>query len=204
MFDKLKSMVWQENDGAKPQAPPATRSHQPVTQPVTQQVAQQEGSVLDLGILTETLDAAVNGSSGFADYIAFQLKADALASVISDEPTRFKAAGATSGISKDVLIASVNSSVAILSAEAENFETAYVGQAATAIQAETDNISNLEILITAKAEELASLQAQKAASQQNLLTATADLAKAKIDFGSVYQALTNKYATIAGKIQQYL
>lgn len=215
MFQQLKSMVWDSsasdkatNKTAEDAKKVQTAAPQPV-QPVHTTGYIQSASipaepVLDIQALTVLIDQHIAEHPGFVPFATFAEKEAALATVISDEGTRFKAAGATAGIPKDVLLGSVNVSTEVLAAEAKNFEDTYCALVSS-------NIAQNEAEIQQLAEQIAELNSRvvelvrSSDEKRTLVTRqTAELAKARIDYASINTTLANRYQTLASKIQQYL
>lgn len=215
MFQQLKSMVWDSSasdkaanktaEDAKKVQTTAALEPQPVhTTGYIQPASIPAEPVLDIQALTTLIDQHIAEHPGFVPFATFAEKEAALATVISDEGTRFKAAGATAGIPKDVLLGSVNVSAEVLAAEAKNFEDTYCTQVSS-------NIAQNEAEIQQLAEQIAELNSRvvelvrSSDEKRTLVTRqTAELAKARIDYASINTTLANRYQTLASKIQQYL
>jgi hypothetical protein len=205
MFDKMKSMVWQDDSKlSKPQTPVQKPSGLQMPQPLQQPDPVSIDSVLDVAQVSAAIEALIVSNPAFADVITFQSKADALAAVITDEATRFKAASATSGMTKEQVILSVASAQQVLVDEAANFESSFVSANEANIQMLNNNSLALTQEIDNLTTHLSELSEQKNAVQKESVSKVAELAKAKIDFVSVTQSLNNKYTQLAGKFQQYL
>lgn len=219
MFQQLKSMVWDSSaadkaaaektaDAAKKAPTMAATVPQPPQPPHTTGFVQATSisaePVLDIQALTTMIDQHITEHPGFVPFATFAEKEAALATVISDEGTRFKAAGATAGIPKDVLLGSVNVSAEVLAGEAKNFEETYCAQVSSNIAQNEAEIEQLAAQIAELNSRVIELVRSSDEKRAAVTRQTAELAKARIDYASINTTLANRYQTLASKIQQYL
>jgi hypothetical protein len=222
MFDKLKSLVW--TDDTPGQTPAVTTQPAkyvtPPRDPVSEAAltdmfsslgdyneddpAAKNDSVLDTKKIEATIRAIIEGHPDFAKYLKFTTAASALEKVIQVESTRMQAAQATTALTKDELIASINSNAAVLANEAANFASTFVATAEQNIDSLTMNLRMNADDIGLATARLGELAKAKEVLNHEIMTKTSELAKAKIDFESVTKSISTKYNEVSAKLQQYL
>lgn len=209
MLGKLKDLVWTSDE---PQAAPtpAPAPQQTQAAPIntgfqfSQDVAAPVDPVLDVEGIRSAIVGVIEQQPGFADFMKFSAASAALEKVIPIEGTRMQAAQATSGLTKEQLLASVNTFTAVLEGEAQNFNQSYVGAAEQNIQLVNGEITAIDGEIQALTAKLAELSQRRQELVADGMTKSSELAKAKIDFESITKSITARYTDAANKIQQYL
>jgi hypothetical protein len=160
--------------------------------------------VLDVATIQADIVAVIESQPAFADYLKFANANLSLEKVIVIEGTRLQAAQATTGLTKDQLLASLAVSTAVLESEAQNFEASYVAQAEAAIGDLNSQVTTIDTQLQELTQQLNELSQQKEAITNDALNRSSELAKAKIDFASVAKQVSNRYADAANKIQLHL
>jgi len=210
MFSKLKDMVWQSDEPAKDQvATPAPQAPVQVAPMSTgfqfsQEVAAPVDPVLDVEGIRSAIVGVIESQPGFADFMKFSAASAALEKVIPIEGTRMQAAQATSGLTRDQLLASVGTFTAVLESEAQNFQQSYVGAAEQNIQLVNNEVTTIDGEIQALTAKLAELSTRRQELVADGMTKSAELAKAKIDFDSIVKSITARFTEASTKLQQYL
>lgn len=211
MFSKLKDMVWQSDEkpvDPAPQAAPqqAPAQHAPMNAGFQfgAEVAAPVDPVLDVEGIRSAIVGVIESQPGFADFMKFSAASAALEKVIPIEGTRMQAAQATSGLTKEQLLASVNTFTAVLEGEAQNFNQSYVGAAEQNIQLVNNEVAAIDGEIQALTAKLAELSGRRQELVADGMTKSSELAKAKIDFDSITKSITARYTDAANKLQQYL
>jgi len=211
MFDKLKSMVWTSDEPAQtPAATPAPAPQPAQATPMNQnfqfatEVAAPVDPVLDVDGIRTAIVSVIETQPGFADFMKFAAASAALEKVIPIEGTRMQAAQATSGLTRDQLLASVNTFTGVLEGEAQNFQTSYVAAAEQNIQLVNNEVGTIDGEIQALTAKLAELSTRRQELVADGMTKSSELAKAKIDFDSIMKSITARYTDAANKIQQFL
>jgi hypothetical protein len=223
MFDKLKSLVWTDDNVGQPPAaaaqptkyvPPAYDAAHEAS--ITAMFATNAGtfdenegtqandSVLDTKKIEATIRAIIEGHPDFAKYLKFTNAAVALEKVIQVESTRMQAAQATTALTKDELVASVSSYSAILANESTNFVSSFVATAEQNLESLNQHLRMNADDINLATAHLGELAKAKEVLNHEIMTKTSELAKAKIDFESVTKSISKKYDEVSAKLQQYL
>jgi hypothetical protein len=161
-------------------------------------------SVLDVAHVEGQLVGLIENDPGFQAYKRFSDAAGQLADIITDESTRYKAAAKTSGTDVTVLTQSLGTWQTVLATEQTQFAAGFVAGNEQEIQAINAEAAAVESQIVELAQKLSDLSAQKAKLEQDAIQRTAELGKAKIDFESVVQTLTNRYTAIHNKLSKFL
>lgn len=196
-------------------APAATAATAPVMQTVTPSatlsnvpsVAESYSdvpSVLDTVAVEAQIIQIVESNPAFLAFKTLSDAADKMLSILPDEKTRFKAASATTALTLAEVQPSLESWKGIVDAEGVNFNESYVLHAESNIAMVNTQIGEAEQKLDQLTKELGELSEQKNKLMQEKVQREAELAKAKIDFNSVIQTVTNRYTSIATKLAQYL
>jgi hypothetical protein len=185
-------------------AAPVAEAAIPVTQFVPVQISSDTPSVLDVAIVEAGIESQIQCHPDFAPFVSFSDSTTSLAAVIVDESTRFKAAQATSKVAKADLIAAVGAANSVIAAEQANFEGSFVANAMNEIQTVQAEEAAVTEQIQQLTEQLGQLSERKNALAKDSVSRTAELAKAKIDFASVVQVVSKRYADITTKLNQFL
>jgi hypothetical protein len=187
-------------------APPPMPAVQPALGVTAAPIAQtQVESAIDTAQVEAQIEELIKGQPDFVQFSTFQKSVESLASVTGlDEATRYQAAAATSGLTQAALVTSVSSFKAVLDAAQADFDTNFVGQAEANIQSLNDQSAAVVAQIGELTKQLGELSEKKTDLTKQVTAAGATLAKAKIDFASVSQTITNRYSEIALKLQQYV
>ena len=204
MFAKLKDMVWVSDEkSATPAVQPQAKPVQ-VAAPTSLEVPMPVAPVLDVEAIRAAIVNAIEQQPAFADFLKFSNASAALEKVILVEATRMQAAQATTGLTREQLLASLNTFVAVLDGEVQNFQTAYVGTAEQNIQVVNDQVAAINVEIQELTGKLAELSNKKEELARDALTKSSELAKAKIDFDSIVKSITARYNDFATKVQHFL
>lgn len=211
--DRIKAFVFEEESdktkepvdakGTVPASDPPP--HAPV--PEAQQAAvpiEHTGTGLDVPAVEEHIDHQIQSSTAFAPVVAFLKMAESMKNVIGDEKQRFQAAQAATSTPTDALLTAVKSYSSVLQREAANFEQTFVAQAESEIHALSDQEKQLGEQIGDLQAQLSRLSARKEELGAQSIAKAADLAKARIDFGSVSSTLNKRYSDLTAKLQQHL
>lgn len=217
-FGGLKNLVFEPE---APKAPPVSEAPIPAA-PVPQTAIAANGataaafldgvpgaygdvaSVLDVAHVETQLVGLIENEPAFQAYKRFNDSATQLADIISDEGTRYKAAAKTSGTDVVALTQSLSTWQTVLDAEKGQFAAGFVAGNEQEIAAINAQAANVESQIVELAQKLSDLSAQKAKLEQEAIQRTVELGKAKIDFDSVIQTLTNRYTAINNKLLKFL
>jgi hypothetical protein len=211
--DRIKAFVFEEESGktkepvdAKGAAPaPDSPPNAPVPE-ASQDVAPIEHTAagLDVPAVEEHVDHQIQSNPAFAPVVAFLKMAESMKNVIGDEKQRFQAAQAATSTPTDALLTAVKSYSSVLQREAANFEQTFVAQAQSEIQTLSEQEKQLGEQIGELQAQLSKLSAHKEELGAQSIARVGDLAKARIDFGSVSSTLNKRYSDLAAKLQQHL
>lgn len=202
MFKALKGLVFTDDTPVAPTQAPVQQARPASLTPNIEMPPVD--SVLDTASIQASIVGIIEQEPGFANYAKFATASGALEKVILVEGTRLQAAQATTGLTRDQLIESLSTFQGILANETANFQAQYVASSEQAIEALNTQSAAIADQIQQLTGQLAQLSNEKEALISDALTKSGELAKAKIDFNSVVQTITNRYAGEATKLQQYL
>lgn len=205
---KLRDMVFvpDANETPAPQAAQPAAQAPPVAQSTAinhVDLATTE-SVLDVAGLMNIIQGVINDEPQYAKFAKFQAASAALEKVILVEGTRMQAAQATTGLTREELLNSLNAHANILASEAQNFTDTYVAASEAQVQGLNADADDLAAEIQVLTTRLAELSTKR---EERIAEATAkstEIAKAKIDFESVTRTIANRHGDISTKLQQYL
>lgn len=161
-------------------------------------------SVLDTAAVEAQIVQIVETNPAFLAFKTLSDAADKMLSILPDEKTRFKAASATTTLTLAEVQPSLDSWKAIVDSEGANFASTYVAQADGNIAMVNSQIDDAEQKLNELTKQLGELSEQKNKLMQEKVQREAELAKAKIDFNSVIQTVTNRYTVMSAKLAQYL
>lgn len=202
MFKALKGLVFTEDAPVIP-TPAPVQQNRPMSMTPNIEMMPVD-SVLDTTTILASIIGIIEQEPGFANYARFAATSTALEKVILIEGTRLQASQATTGLTRDQLLESLATYQGVLTNETANFQAHFINSAEQSIQALNEQSTALADQIQQLTGQLAEVSNQKEALISDALTKSSELAKAKIDFNSVVQTITNRYADVATKLQQYL
>lgn len=196
-------------------APASTATTAPVMQTVVPSAAlsnvpsaadaySEVPSVLDTAVVEAQIVQIVESNPAFLAFKTLSDAADKMLSILPDEKTRFKAASATTTLTLAEVQPSLDSWKGIVEAEGANFNQTYVAQADSNISLVNSQIAAAEQELDQLTKTLGELSEHKNKLMQEKVQRESELAKAKIDFNSVIQTVTNRYTGMASKLAQYL
>ncbi len=161
-------------------------------------------SVLDTAVVEAQIIQIVETNQAFLAYTTLSDAAAAMAGVIPQEKVRFQAASATTKLTLAEVQPSLDSWKAVVDGEKASFETSYVGSSQDNIAAVEAQIGAVDQELTELTKRLGVLSDQKNDLMHEKVQRESELAKAKIDFNSVIQTVTNRYTVMAANLVQYL
>jgi len=211
--DRIKAFVFEDESG-KTKEPVDAAGEVPASDPPPHAsvseapqaaaVIEQSGTGLDVPAVEDHIDQQIQSNQAFAPVAAFLKMAESMKSVIGDEKQRFQAAQAATNTPTDALLGAVKSYASVLEHETTAFEQTFVAQAEGEIRALGDQEKQLSQQISDLQAKLSNLNARKEEIGAQSIAKAGDLAKAKIDFGSVSSTLNKRYTDLAAKLQQHL
>lgn len=211
--DRIKAFVFEDESGKAKEPVDATGGapasdsppHAAVSEaPQAATAIEHTGTGLDVSAVEEHIDHQIQGNQAFAPVAAFLKMAESMKNVIGDEKQRFQAAQAATSTPTDTLLSAVRSYSSVLEHETSTFEQTFVAEAEKEIHALSDQEKQLSQQISDLQAKLSNLSVRKEEVGAQSIAKAGDLAKARIDFGSVSSTLTKRYADLAAKLQQHL
>jgi len=206
MLGKLKGLIFVDESADK-QTENITKpapAVQPQVQAAPQVVVTAETPSINAPEIKAAIENLIAQQEQFQPYVAFKKAADSLAAVIADEPTRFKAAAATSQVTRDVLVNALTVVTPILEGERKNFNDRYIALQQSTAQGKQQAIEALDVQIqelTAKLAELADTKNKFAAEITDI---QAQMFKANVDFENVIKSIHAEFEGVNLKVQQFV
>ena len=175
MLKKIKSLFIEEDPNAKP-AEPATpptneaeikagKSFVETTGSPSFSETVPSGTVdkIDPKFIDILMRAIEQENRDGFDYLEFKNSLQSLSKLEMDEATRYKSAfvmGKTMGLSKEMLLQSVQHYVSVINAEETKFKEALQKQKALQIQGKEESVKNAEAAIAQKQKQIQELEKQ--------------------------------------------
>jgi chromosome segregation ATPase len=211
-FDKVKSLVVEDDTPKKPTAP-ATQSTATAAANIgatavanlnmTVAPADSTPALINVADEEKKIEELIQALPQFQKAAAFMKTVDSMKSVISDEATRINAARAALSADPQDLIIAVRSASLAIDAAKTDFEQNFVASKEHGLQDLAADSNSLQAKIDDLTKQLGELSTQKNATDQQLRDSHVALEKAKIDHTSVISLVTGRYTTLADKLAKY-
>ncbi|MBK6363821.1 MAG: hypothetical protein IPN49_14085 [Saprospiraceae bacterium] len=218
MFKKIKSLFIEEDPNAM------VNEEETITSP---QVSQQTTNVqppnmnppvsadqLDQKFIDVLMKAIEQNNKEGMDYLEFKNSLQSLSKLAMDEATRFKSAfimGKTMGLSKDILLQSVQHYLTIVNNEEKKFKEALQKQKTTQIQDKENQLTSVNNAIAEKEKQILKLKEEIDQHRDNLDKISAEINEAvvridntNVQFLSAHKLISQQMMDDIQKIKDYI
>ncbi|MBK6566725.1 MAG: hypothetical protein IPG18_16405 [Saprospiraceae bacterium] len=218
MFKKIKSLFIEEDPNA------VVNEEETITSP---QVSQQTTNVqppnmnppvsadqLDQKFIDVLMKAIEQNNKEGMDYLEFKNSLQSLSKLAMDEATRFKSAfimGKTMGLSKDILLQSVQHYLTIVNNEEKKFKEALQKQKTTQIQDKENQLTSVNNAIAEKEKQILKLKEEIDQHRDNLDKISAEINEAvvridntNVQFLSAHKLISQQMMDDIQKIKDYI
>jgi hypothetical protein len=187
MFKKIKSLFIEEDPNTVSNTPdtpmtPQENQTEIIEQPVKMEAPVTAGQVDQkfIDILMKAIEQ--NNKEGF-DYLEFKNSLQSLSKLAMDEATRYKSAfimGKTMGLSKEILLQSVQHYLTIVNNEESKFKEALQKQKTTQIQEKENQLQSVKNAIAEKEKQIQKLNEEISQHKGSLDKITAEINEAVV------------------------
>ncbi|MBK8081790.1 MAG: hypothetical protein IPK25_16855 [Saprospiraceae bacterium] len=218
MFKKIKSLFIEEDPNAmvneeetitSPQVSQQTTNVQPPNMNPPVSADQVDQKFID--VLMKAIEQ--NNKEGM-DYLEFKNSLQSLSKLAMDEATRFKSAfimGKTMGLSKDILLQSVQHYLTIVNNEEKKFKEALQKQKTTQIQDKENQLTSVNNAIAEKEKQILKLKEEIDQHRDNLDKISAEINEAvvridntNVQFLSAHKLISQQMMDDIQKIKDYI
>ena len=212
MFDSLKKLGLVTDDEKPQEKKPVAENTAPrVRDTGSTAVAPDAGAAistgqgLDLPAISAAIQLKIEAHPSYVSFATFLKVSESMASVLTDEAVRYKAAQATTGVARDTLVQSVKDAVElVLTSEEHGFEVHTVDVLTHQIETVMAHADELTAQIQEVTAKLGALSEERSNAIKLVQTSKSDLEKMKIDFETITNTISSNYDEIVRKLQQNL